>query len=69
MNIFQDLKTRAGAELEALKADARSAEVRIEEAFHLGAVHAALASIEKTEQALAEKLKAAFDLGKQQQAQ
>jgi hypothetical protein len=66
MSLLQDLRIRASAELDALKADTRAVEVRIEEAFHTGAMHAAFATIEADALKLKQKVKAEFDLLKQQ---
>jgi hypothetical protein len=64
MSFIDELKQKAEAEIAALKADARSVEERIEAAFHLGAVHAALDAIVKDARSVEEKVAAAFELGK-----
>jgi hypothetical protein len=61
--MFENIKARAQSEIDALKADARSVEERIEEAFKLGAMHHALDAIIADATSVEEKVKAAFDLG------
>lgn len=52
--MFETIKTKAQAEIDQLKVDARSVEERIEAAFKLGALHHALADAEA-------KIRAEFD--------
>ena len=61
--MFAELKAKAEAELTALKQDARAVEERIEAAFHLGAMHAALHTIANDARTVEEKVEAAFKLG------
>ena len=44
--MFAEIKARAQVEIDALKADARTIEERIDDAFRLGAMHHALAAAE-----------------------
>ena len=53
--MFAELKAKAQAEIDAIKADVRPVEDRIEAAFKLGALHSAFASAES-------KIRAEFDL-------
>ena len=56
MSFLDTLKAKAEAELTSLKASADAAELRIEAAFNLGAVHAQLAQIEADASTLETKL-------------
>jgi hypothetical protein len=61
--MFDNIKIRASAEIEALKQDGRSVEERIEAAFNLGAMHHALDAIINDARSVEEKVKEAFVLG------
>ena len=62
VSFFQDLKEKASAEIEELKADGRALDDKIHEFFHLGVLHAKLASLDDKFKHELEQLKAAAEV-------
>lgn len=58
MSFFEKVKAKAAEELEALRTDGRATDEKIQEIFHLGALHARLNAIDEKFRAEVERLKA-----------
>ena len=63
MSFLTDAVAKARAELDVLISDGSDVTSKVEAAFKKGVLHSALTALETDAMAVADKIKAAFDLG------